>query len=356
MANSCETDGVCLTIEKADDKVELFVNNINTFPVKVWLDVDLENMRASRNLPDTAIFQPGSRTKVVSLFVQDRAKKSRFNPAIKWRKVNDYWQNCIENYLCIQVELKDDVFTFFMLNTIEAPLTISFENKGFKNLKPSVTFPHAQSCAAKKRCTLFTARLIEDFGGWHYPHSIQAKRGFLNVSHDDSFVYRLPYQLSTRRRVGQGYNGEFSHRGEYAIDWNMPVGTPVYAARGGKVIEVVDHYTSGGVRKAYREHSNNIKILHDDRSVGAYVHLQNNGSFVKVGESVVQGQKIGLSGNTGYSSGPHLHFEVYSINEFLEEVNFPIKFEVGDSAPRELEEGKAYTAVSVKQSLPETTK
>lgn len=356
VADSCETDGVCLTIEKENDKVELFIENLNIFPVKVWLDVDLKNMRASRNLPDTAIFQPKSRTKMVSLFVQDQKEKSRFNPSIKWRKVDDYWQSCVENYLCIQAELEDDIFTFFMQNTIEAPLTISFENKGFKNLEPSVTFPHVQSCAAKKRCRLFTARLVEDFGGWHYPHNIRAKTGFLNVNHDGGFIYRLPYQLGTRHRVGQGYNGDFSHRGEYAIDWNMPVGTPVYAARGGKVIELVDHYNSGGIRKTFRERGNNIKILHDDKSIGAYVHLKNNGVLVKVGDRVVQGQKIGLSGNTGYSSGPHLHFEVYGINQLLEEVNFPIKFEVGGSVPRELEEGKTYTAVSVKRNLPDVPK
>lgn len=352
VADSCEIDGVCLTMEKGTDEVELFVENRNAFPVKVWLDVDLENMRASRNLPDSTIFKPNSRARMVSLFVQNQKKKSRFNPSIKWRKVNDYWQSCVDNYLCIQVELKDDIFTFFMQNTIEAPLTISFENNGFKNLEPSVPFPHVQSCAAKERCTLFTARLIEDFGGWHYPHNIRAKKGFLNVHHDDDFVYRLPYQLGTRHRVGQGYNGKFSHRGEYAIDWNMPVGTPVYAARGGRVIDVVDHHTSGGVRKSFRERGNNIRILHDDNSIGAYVHLKSKGVFVTVGDSVVQGQKIGLSGNTGYSSGPHLHYEVYGINQFLEEVNFPIKFEVGGPVPRELEEGKSYTAVSVKRKPP----
>ena len=47
VADSCETDGVCLTIEKGRDKVDLFVENLNIVPVKVWLDVDLENMRAS---------------------------------------------------------------------------------------------------------------------------------------------------------------------------------------------------------------------------------------------------------------------------------------------------------------------
>lgn len=352
MADSCDTDGVCLSVEKNSGEVTLLVNNLNSFPVKAWLDVDLENMQASRSLPDTFILKPDSRTEIVDLRVLDPKERSRFSPAFKWRKVNEDWQNCVEDYLCIEAELKDDVFTFFMRNTIGSPLTISFEDRGFKNLKPSVKFPHVQSCAEKERCVLFTAELIEDFGGWHYPHNIRAKKGFLNVSHDDGFVYRLPYQLGTRRKVGQGYNGEFSHRGEYAIDWNMPVGTPVYAARGGRVIDVVERYSAGGVHSSFQNRGNNIKVLHDDNSIGAYVHLAKNGALVKVGEEVMQGQQIGLSGNTGYSSGPHLHFEVYGINARLEEVSFPIQFEVGNSVPREVKEGKSYTAVSVKGKAP----
>jgi len=126
-------------------------------------------------------------------------------------------------------------------------------------------------------------------------------------------VYRLPFEHG-RVRVDQGYGGRFSHadaENRHAVDFALPEGTPVLAAREGVVLDVEAGHSAGGPDYArYRDRANYVRILHPDGSMAAYAHLQAGGVLVRPGERVRAGQRIGLSGNTGYSTAPHLHFVV----------------------------------------------
>ena len=120
------------------------------------------------------------------------------------------------------------------------------------------------------------------------------------------------WQLLT---IGQkGFEGEFSHQdaeNRYALDFATEVGTPVLAARAGVVMQVQDGYRGHGLDRARDGgRANSIRILHDDGSMALYAHLADGGTLVRVGEAVAAGQRLGLSGNTGYSTAPHLHFAV----------------------------------------------
>ncbi|WP_455383707.1 M23 family metallopeptidase [Salinispira pacifica] len=130
--------------------------------------------------------------------------------------------------------------------------------------------------------------------------------------HDDSHLYLFPFEHAKKHRVTQGYNGRFTHFGEnrYALDFDLEVGTPVFAARGGVVAEVKQNSSRGGPGEEYDRDGNYILIAHPDGSFGNYVHLRRNGARVVPGERVEPGQFIGFSGNTGRTSGPHLHFDV----------------------------------------------
>jgi murein DD-endopeptidase MepM/ murein hydrolase activator NlpD len=120
-----------------------------------------------------------------------------------------------------------------------------------------------------------------------------------------SSPYVLPFE------VGQSFftarTVEHGNPQRYAIDWLMPVRTPVVAARAGLVIEVEaqwsdDDHTFG--------HENHVFILHEDGTVGRYHHLTKDSALAVAGARVVQGQRIALSGNSGNSDAPHLHFDV----------------------------------------------
>ena len=133
--------------------------------------------------------------------------------------------------------------------------------------------------------------------------------------HDPSATYRLPYADGLRFRVDQAYGGEITTHNEpenrYAIDFGMPEGTSIAAARPGTVIEVVDHYSIGGKDPSLLDKANLVAIQHTDGTVGKYVHIRQGGALVKRGQSVRAGDLIAHSGNTGWSSGPHLHFVVH---------------------------------------------
>lgn len=133
----------------------------------------------------------------------------------------------------------------------------------------------------------------------------------LSVAPDD-YIYTFPFNHGSKFRLDQGYGGKFSHQDEnfYALDFTMDIGTPVHAARDGVVIEVKVDSNRRGTTKAYAKYGNFISIYHDDGTFASYVHLRKNGSIVKVGDKVKVGDHIGYSGNTGLSTGPHLHFSV----------------------------------------------
>lgn len=127
---------------------------------------------------------------------------------------------------------------------------------------------------------------------------------------DTAFVYALPYAKGSFHCVWQGYYSWFSHQGNFAIDFKMKPGTGVHAARCGVVVYVKESATKGGVGKKYVGTENAVVIRHSDSTFAHYLHLQHNGALVEVGDTVQQGQLIGLSGSTGFSAFPHLHFEV----------------------------------------------
>lgn len=135
------------------------------------------------------------------------------------------------------------------------------------------------------------------------------------ITEDSSFAYGLPYKNGKSHLVVQGYFGRFSHKNRIAIDFKMKKGTEILAARSGVVIRMKEDGNKGGWNKKYLRDGNYIVIQHDDNSRSGYWHLKNNGVLVNIGDTVRQGQVIGLSGNTGYTSFPHLHFMVWGFNE-----------------------------------------
>jgi murein DD-endopeptidase MepM/ murein hydrolase activator NlpD len=125
----------------------------------------------------------------------------------------------------------------------------------------------------------------------------------------ESSRYVLPYDHRESYKLLQGYNGPWGHEGHcaFAYDFQMEIGTPVHAARAGIVVHV-EQSNADSTRKPGEE--NVIVVRHTDGTYGRYYHLTHNGAKVAVGDEVKQNQLIGLSGDSGASAGPHLHFDV----------------------------------------------
>ncbi len=139
------------------------------------------------------------------------------------------------------------------------------------------------------------------------------------------YPYQLPYKHKKRYFLLQGYHGKFSHKREYALDFKMKEGTEICAARGGKVVWLSKDSDEGGKSSKFSALANRIIIEHNDGTYASYFHLKYKGVLVELGEYVNAGQVIGLSGNTGWSSTPHLHFVVKK-PEYLSLVSIPTYF------------------------------
>jgi murein DD-endopeptidase MepM/ murein hydrolase activator NlpD len=74
-----------------------------------------------------------------------------------------------------------------------------------------------------------------------------------------------------------------------------------------------------------------VRILHDDGSMAVYAHLREGGVWVRQGQRVHAGQTIGLSGNTGYTSGPHLHFAI-EVNRGMRVESIPMRIRAPDGS------------------------
>lgn len=159
--------------------------------------------------------------------------------------------------------------------------------------------------------------------------------------HDDAALYRLPYGDGLRFRVTQAPGGIMHTHNtpdtENAIDFAMPAGTPIVAARAGRVMQVVQHHGEGRAEPSYLHKANLVRIVHDDGTWADYAHLQRASVRVRPGQRVDAGEHLALSGNSGFTFGPHLHFAVKR-NHAGEIVSVPVRFHsavLGVFEPRE---------------------
>ncbi|MGK7901301.1 MAG: S-layer homology domain-containing protein [Hormoscilla sp.] len=164
-------------------------------------------------------------------------------------------------------------------------------------------------------------------GGCTVAFTLMPLKSVLAVS-----LYRLPYAAGETHYVTAGINGDNnSHHGKdskygnygylstYAYDFG---GTfEVVAARDGIVLETKGtggyNCTPPNYSAACDRSANYVVIKHDNEDGTSestlYLHLANDSLLVKKGDPVLSGQPIGTSGNTGYSTGAHLHFTVQEV-------------------------------------------
>ena len=251
---------------------------------------------------------------------------------------NIYINNMINN----NGQIGENIDVYIVNNDL-FDITIKYSAKT-KNLLASDTFPIIKSIKSKDTIKITTFYILNSKYSLNSSYSWSI--GNYSSKHNDNYLYKLPYLNGTKHMVSQGFNGYFSHKGNslYAVDFAMKIGTKIYASRDGIVVKTKsDGYTHGD--RSYIKEANFITIKHKDGTYGKYVHLKQNGVKVKVSQKVKRGQFIGLSGNTGYTNGPHLHFIVFKGKSYNSRQSIKIKFISKNGIIKEPIRGKSYTAV-----------
>lgn len=183
-----------------------------------------------------------------------------------------------------------------------------------------------------------TIEPFEKKQSWSYQYQTDFALGDPATKHSENTVYNLPFEKHRKFIVSQAFNGKYTHTGAqnaYAVDIVMPEGTPILAARSGVVMDVARDFYRGGAEEKNVFRSNYIRIVHDDGSMAVYAHLLLESATIAPGQKIAAGQKIALSGATGFATGPHLHFVVQVNNNMqLQSVPFKFKYRNGLKTPQ----------------------
>lgn len=208
-----------------------------------------------------------------------------------------------------------------------------------------MTESHRARLAAAALLLLSSLRLAaeDDAGGARLSGASQWSAGMsradvqlgrIDADHDDGYLYRLPYGDEVSFPIIQGYGAKLSHRGaeRFTLDFGMPVGTRVHAARDGVVALIEDSHDTGCAHEECGRFANFVVVLHSDGTTGEYFHLERGSVEVRPGQRVERGQYLARSGNSGFSTAPHLHFGVYRTGRDRRTESLAVRFQTRGGA------------------------
>ncbi|PKM36573.1 MAG: peptidase M23, partial [Gammaproteobacteria bacterium HGW-Gammaproteobacteria-10] len=226
--------------------------------------------------------------------------------------------------------------TYAIRNDYGGPVQVEVAFVEQENVLAEPALPHRFIVHPGLSKTLLEISEAQPQAGFRFTVTYRYAIGPPLTDYQSRHAYLLPFADGESFQITQGFEGEFSHtdpENRYAVDIAMPVGTPIHAARSGVVMDVERDFFEGGVKPAYGQKANRIRILHDDGSMAVYAHLELEKTQVYPGLRVEAGQLIAYSGNTGFTTGPHLHFAV-QINSDMALTSVPFVFLSASGVPK----------------------
>ena len=182
-------------------------------------------------------------------------------------------------------------------NSGPAPITV-YVSLTEGNFASDRTWP--MTIVVPPNMTLPLGRVYPDdrtAGGYNFLFRYRYHFGRFDAIQDADAVYRLPFEDGRRFEVSQAYGGiltSHNNRAEtFAVDFAMPIGAAVIAARAGVVIDVTLRYHEGGEDLRFLGKANTVVIVHDDGTVAEYAHLSPGPATVAVGQRVAAGEMLG---------------------------------------------------------------
>lgn len=233
-------------------------------------------------------------------------------------------------------------------NDYFAPVEIRLEITKSRQLGlPPADHPMAWVLPPRSETHLLQLALVASATKPELEYQYRYLPGDPRATHAPTEPYRAPFAISSDHRITQAFPDTTTHTGPdsyYAVDLAMPIGTDIVAARDGIVFDIAStNFRSGVDINVDGPAANVVRILHEDGTYAIYAHLNTNTIRVKPGDQVLRGQYIADSGNTGFSTGPHLHFAVVR-NVGLRVQSVPVTFKGRNSEAVEPASGNLLTA------------
>ena len=225
---------------------------------------------------------------------------------------------------------------YIVFNDFWGPVEIELKLTDAVNVLTEPPLPARFVIAGQQEQTLVGLGALDPQRGFQYRLNTSSVPGRPISTPVKNIVVLPPFAPEGQFPISQGFQGEETHLtpdSEFAIDIAMPVGTAIHAVRSGTVMDVEEDFNRGGTNlEKFVDKANHVRVLHEDGTMAVYAHLDLASVSVRPGARIRAGQKIARSGNTGFSTGPHLHFVIQQ-NTGMKLISVPFKFQTATGAP-----------------------
>jgi len=247
-----------------------------------------------------------------------------------------YMEREPEPRIKMRQEGKKESPVYIIFNDFWGPVEIELKLTDAINVLTEPPLPARFVIPGQQEQTLVGLGPLDPQRGFQYRLNMSSVPGRPISTPVKDIVILPPFAPEGQFPISQGFQGEKTHltpESEFAIDIAMPVGTAIHAVRSGTVMDVEEDFNSGGTdMEKFVDKANHVRILHKDGTMAVYAHLDLASVSVRPGSRIRAGQKIARSGNTGFSTGPHLHFVIQQ-NTGMKLISVPFKFQTATGAP-----------------------
>jgi len=246
-------------------------------------------------------------------------------------------------------EGRNETPVYLLYNDFWGPVEVELKFEEAVNVLSEPALPARFVIPAQTEKTLLGIGALDRNRGFSYRLGMSSVPGQPMNRPVEGIVVLPPFAANEEYPVSQGFDGDKTHKSPdstYAVDIAMPVGTSIHAVRSGIVMDVEEDFNRGGTNfDKFADKANHVRILHDDGTMALYAHLDLASVSVRPGAKIRAGQRIASSGNTGFSSGPHLHFAIQQ-NTGMQLISIPFQFRTPEGPATKPEEQQVLKGTS----------